>query len=116
MSRITCPSRRSSPRRLQDIFGKSITIVALRKLVDGSADGFAEGLVRREGGKTFGLRVDLVSQEVNQTQRLTLRLQQHTDPATATCRRLVCLLYRAPIQLPGAGIVMPSHSQTADAS
>ena len=39
------------------------------------ADGFAEGLVRREGGEPFGLRVDLVSQEVNQTQGLTLRWQ-----------------------------------------
>ncbi len=40
------------------------------------ADGFAEGLVRREGGETFGLRVALVSQKVNQTQRLTLRSQR----------------------------------------
>ncbi len=39
------------------------------------ADGFAEGLVRREGGEPFGLRLALVSQEVNQTQRLTLRSQ-----------------------------------------
>ena len=39
------------------------------------ADGFAEGLVRREGGELFGLRLALVSQEVNQTQCLTLRSQ-----------------------------------------
>ena len=39
------------------------------------ADGFAESLVRREGGEPCGLRVDLGSQEVNQTQRLTLRSQ-----------------------------------------
>ena len=28
------------------------------------ADGFAEGLVRREGGEPFGQRLALVSQEV----------------------------------------------------
>ena len=39
------------------------------------ADGFAEGLVRREGGEPFGLRLALVSQEVKQTQGLTLRSQ-----------------------------------------
>ena len=39
------------------------------------ADGFAEGLVRREGGEPFGLRLALVAQEVNQTQCLTLRSQ-----------------------------------------
>ena len=37
------------------------------------ADGFAEGLVRREGGEPFGPRVALGSQEVKQTQCLTLR-------------------------------------------
>ena len=40
------------------------------------ADGFAEGLVRREGSEPFGLRLALVSQEVNQTQCLTLRSQR----------------------------------------
>ena len=34
-----------------------------------------EGLVRGEGGEPFGLRLALVSQEVNQTQGLTLRTQ-----------------------------------------
>ena len=37
------------------------------------ADGFAEGLVRRDGGEPFGLGLALGSQEVNQTQGLTLR-------------------------------------------
>ena len=40
------------------------------------ADGFAEGLVRREGGEPFGLRLALVSQEVRQTQGLTLSSQR----------------------------------------
>ena len=35
------------------------------------ADGGAEGLVRREGGETFGRRVDLGSHDVMLTQRLT---------------------------------------------
>ena len=39
------------------------------------ADEFAEGLVRREGGEPFGLRVDLGSQDMKQTQGLTLRSQ-----------------------------------------
>ncbi|MCX7418989.1 MAG: hypothetical protein NT013_05550 [Planctomycetia bacterium] len=39
------------------------------------ADGFADGLVRRDGGEPFGLRLALVTQEVNQTQSFTLRTQ-----------------------------------------
>ena len=34
-------------------------------------EGVAEGLVRRDGVEPFGLRLALVSQEVNQTQCLT---------------------------------------------
>ena len=45
------------------------------------ADGFAEGLVCREGGEPFELRLALGSQEVNQTQCLTLRSQLRC-PAT----------------------------------
>ena len=39
------------------------------------ADGFAERLVGGVGVEPFGLRLPLVSQEVNQTQGLTLRTQ-----------------------------------------
>ncbi len=39
------------------------------------ADGFAEGLVRGDGVEPIGLRLVLVSQEVNQIQSLTLRSQ-----------------------------------------
>ena len=42
------------------------------------ADGFAEGLVRREGGEPFGLRLALVSREVNQTQCIALRCRRET--------------------------------------
>ena len=45
------------------------------KLQGALADGFAEGLVRRKGGEPFGLGLALVTQEVNQTQCLTLRSQ-----------------------------------------
>jgi len=45
------------------------------KLQGALADGFAEGLVGGEGGETFGLRVDLGSLDVKQTQGLTLRSQ-----------------------------------------
>ena len=43
------------------------------ELQGASADGGAEGLVRREGGETFGLRVDLGLQDVKLTLGLTLR-------------------------------------------
>ncbi len=39
------------------------------------ADGFADRLVRRDGVEPFGLGFALVTQEVNQTQCLTLRSQ-----------------------------------------
>ena len=39
------------------------------------ADWLAEGLVRGDGGEPFALRFGLVSQPVEQTQRLTLRSQ-----------------------------------------
>ena len=39
------------------------------------ADGGAEGLVGGDGVEPFGLRFVVVSQEVNQTQGLTLRSQ-----------------------------------------
>ena len=39
------------------------------------ADWLSEGLVGGDGVEPFGLRVALVSQELNQTQSLTLRSQ-----------------------------------------
>ena len=39
------------------------------------ADGFAEGLVGGDGVEPFGLRLVVVSQDVKQTQCLTLRSQ-----------------------------------------
>ena len=39
------------------------------------ADGVADGLVGRDGVEPFGLGLVLVTQEVNQTQCLTLRSQ-----------------------------------------
>ena len=54
------------------------------------ADRFAEGLVRREGGEPCGLRLALVSQEVNQTQYLTLRSQLRSPrPCVPHLRRLI---------------------------
>ncbi len=49
------------------------------ELQDALADGFAEGLVGGDGVEPFGLRLALVSQEVNQTQRLT-RSSQRRKP------------------------------------
>ena len=46
------------------------------------ADGVAEGLVGGEGVEPFGLRLALVKQEVNQTQRLTLRSQTQAFTAS----------------------------------
>ena len=59
---------------LERIAGAALFPIA-GELQGALADGFAEGLVGREGVEPFGLRLALVSQEVNQTQGLTLRSQ-----------------------------------------
>ena len=46
------------------------------------ADGGAEGLVGGDGVEPCGLRFVVVSQEVNQTQRLTLRSQRQSLATT----------------------------------
>ena len=45
------------------------------------ADGFAEGLIRRDRVEPFGLRFVVVTQEVNQTQSLTPRSQLSASTA-----------------------------------
>ena len=64
-----------SLRRLAVSQSQSFSLPIAGELQGALADGFAEGLVGGEGVEPFGLRLALVAQEVNQTQRLTLRSQ-----------------------------------------
>ena len=87
------------PRRARPILNSELPDPGLfpiaGELQGALADGGAEGLVRREGGETFGLRVDLGSQDVMLTQSLTLRISlklRHSGHSARKRRLLLSFL------------------------
>ena len=74
------------PRRIRPILNSEVPDPGLfpiaGELEGALADWLGEGLVRGDGGEPFALRLVLVSQPVDQTQRLTLRSQPLLWPVT----------------------------------